>query len=447
MADLKFEEVQRNRVKGTVKSVLEVLKNIDIQTLEEETEIESEDALSRELLEKYRKQLLLAKSSPNEFRIGLYKFFTRTASFIKHNKLIPNYFDLCYFVYTDLYTRRDLNRVVLVAYQNMLMQQASHLYKHKLVYGVAEQRDALICDEIYPKLDYPLYEVMKLYGRNFSKLYNKDRVTKKLLDRYKKYGYNINNKEDALEYILNEQSITRAMFQMVPFINETTLDIHCDKHYKSVHGVGIAMELTAPEEIIIRIKNYHKRTLPFSGLEVECYNCGDITRILMKERIYCDRLHLLFKIQVGEQGYYNGFWDIERDIDFTLWKDSKNGKMYHELTMGLIKRVYAIFVCNRDDDVIQLIDEDTHWHGKEPRIRLILESSQEVSRSGGVDKLDRSKYNKEESVVEPFIRKLRDGQKASKEAIERALKVGYILKEGETFVRKHTKAVYKKIGD
>lgn len=162
----------------------------------------------------------------------------------------------------------------------------------------------------------------------------------------------------------------------------------------------------------------------------------------MKERIYSNRLHLLFKIKAGDKGCYNGFWDIEHNMSFTHWRDG-NKPIHHKLTMGLIQELYSSYIrIDYEDTKIMVVEDIDKSEGNKPMAQF-KENIDTRSESGEGSKLDKSNYMAIESTVAPFIRKLKDGQKASEEAIQRALEVGYILKEGETFVRKHKRTVYK----
>ncbi len=445
---MSFKEIQKKRLKGTIRSITEKLENLEVEDIVKDTFVYTEDEFSRELLNKYEKQLYLAKLRPDEFSKGIYRFFQDTAKFIKENRQISRFYEFCYFIYSELKLKEDLNKDILFAYQDLLIQQMTHFYNERVIYGIDNNGNALIANEVYPKFDYALMELEKKFSRKDLIRMGQEKVYKILGKLYKKYGYNINSEEhEDIKYILEEQGITREMFQLTPFIGESTMDIHAEPYFLDfIHGIDIREINIDREELKEKIRQRRKSVLPFEGLIAKINNCGIIDRVLFKERIYNNKLFLLFKIKTLNREYTSGFCEIDRGVEFTVWSES-SGEVFHNNVLNLIIAIYYMVVFGerqiedvRDIEIVNDFDE------QKDNIEVILLEKVYSKEKGESEKRYKNmeEYLVDKSEISCFVRKLPEGQVASKEAMERARKVGYILKEGETFVSPHKKRVYRK---
>lgn len=436
-----FKQIQKHRIKGTHESIRLKLDNIDEEQIRTELFVKTDNEYAKGLLEKVEGQMLLVKTDPQKFRDTLYAFLERTGKEIVRQSKVPEFLDFTYFLYTELNSDGTHDKNVISAYMDLMMQLNTHLYKEKWVFGVCSGSMILTMDEIFPKLDYPMIELQNIYGRRLKSLAGRKTGEEKIISISKRYGYEVSSLQELVDMMLAEQKIHRQVSLMAPFINETTLDINGTKYFKSTDP-GEIPNLRYVKYIDEDISNNRTHTLPFDGVRALCKNLGSIAEIILKERVYFNRLHLLFNIDMGNMGSFNGFIDIERDISFTMFCDSTNFKDVHNAVIRIIKEVYWRYICDASEDVNITLINDVSDCGELPCIQFINKEKQTSRESSG--KLDKSKYTVAESVIAPFIRRLRDGQKASEEAVKRALDYGYILKDGETFVRQHTKKVYKR---
>lgn len=434
------------------------LKDVDIDSLVKDLYIYTEDEFARELVNNFEKQLYIAKLRPKEFSSGLYKFMETNAKFIRDNKYFKEFYEFSYFIYSEMNTKNLTNRNIFYAYQDLLLQQMTHLYDERLIYGIESNGEAFICNEVFPKLDFAGYEFEKKFGRNAVRTMEKERAKKIVTKLYKKYGYDFDlDKRQDLKAIVLEQGIVRNIFQMTPFINESTLDIHAFPPYNHIYGMDIPLIEVNRNEVKekIRTEEPHKiEGIPFRGIIAKLNNCGEIDEILIKERIYANKVILLFNVKAKDGKYTNGFCELDREIEFSVWKDSSK-ESYHHKIMNLVISVYYLYVYKGSGEgeigkniKIKTVEKFNIAEPEVVEVRFVENARQyNYLGSEGTRSKDLGNYDIATKDIEWFVRKLPTGHVASEEAYKKARELGYILKEGETFVSPHSRTVYKKKED
>ncbi len=438
--------VKKNRVEGTVFGVKHHLGDIEPEDLITELFVKTKNSFAEELLKRMEYQLVLCQVDFERFTDGLYDFFEDTAKFIKDNKLYQEYFEFSLFIFNIL-IQKDISWNVVSAYQNLLIQLYSHLSPlQKLIYGISSQSELYITDEPYPYLEYPIYEWEIRYKKN-------KKYIKKIPRLCKEYGYDIKSPKEALILIDDDRRLTNTIFQMAPLIDESTRDIFSDNYYMPSRGIRyITREFRSTKYYKEQLNN-RNNMLPFGGVEGRYENIVGIERVLYKERFIYDDLSpvLLFKITFRDGTCSSGFYDTKYKTFYTSWFGATPEDIATSQRLeNFILENYWHMTCDVDITkkkaiALHVVGKDKELYQEQPIVEFILpETYRGTQKKSRTTRFKRDEYVKRWSDIKPFIRKLPEGREASEEARQRAREMGYILKEGETFVRAHKKTVYKK---
>ena len=444
MAKIPFSEIQEFRANGTIQMIEEELRDIDINDIITDIFVTTDDIISKQLIKKFESQLILSKINPKKFKSGLLTFFKQTTKFIEDNKLHKKFFEFCYFIYNSL-NDKNINKHIINAYQDLLIEQYSHLGKpQEFMCGISSENKPYYASELYPFLEYPLSEYQKKYGVDANPRWNK------IMSLTRKYGYDINSLDELLLYLRDDQIIGNMFYQMSYFINETTDDIIPKPQYLPSEGIAKIREYLITEKYL-ELLQQRKYLLPYNGVVGKYTNTGNIKEILFKERFIYDDLTpvLLFKIKFDNNCETMGYYDSKLNSIYTYWKESYGGKHFHKVLENFILENYWHLVCdveiktNRAIALKKMNDKDNFLYSEQPGVEYV------VLKRDKIGKVITKTYNREDykavwTDIHPFVRKLPMGSTASSEAKKLAREMGYVLQPGETFVRPHTKKVFRK---
>lgn len=435
--------IQRKRTEGTILSILIKLKGIPTDELIADLFLHTEDEFATELVKKFEGILIKASMDLNYLNENLHDFYIETAKYLKENKMYNNFSKFAYFIYSNL-SNNNVNLKILSAYQNLLLQQFCYLTPPgKIAYGITTDGKLMITDEIYPFLDYPIYEIEEKNIKNPNEI-------KKI---FKSYGYSIETLMDYEKIFLNEQIVTNMIIEMTNFINEDTSDIVPDRFIIASKGISTIRKWkdTSFYKDLIKRRKY---ILPSSGVLGIYNNAGNIHSILLKEYFMDNQIYLLYKIiNKDDEGFY-GVYDIKNDFFYSLYKDSTGEEKYHSFIENFILENYCHLTTDIEIDkkrnmALQIVDniEDNNFHYPyQPIVQFVYKDNKNYSSNKDAKTLknyDKKKYKEETITINPYIRRLPDGAIASDEAIERAKDFGYELAKGETFVRPFKRKTYR----
>jgi len=253
------------------------------------------------------------------------------------------------------------------------------------------------------------------------------------------------------------------LFRLTYYINEGTLDIFPYPYFLPCGGIDNMIRTWETNDFYYQLLKTRKYSLPFKGVVARFKNTGCFKEILFIERIVNDKNILLYKIQFTNQDYEenndkysSGYINLNNNLGYSDWRDSydtitnKSTKSFHNQLENIILETYCHLICDfqpqrrRADALLVVSDLNNCKHYQyQPVVQYIIQEPESYSGYGKRG-FDRNNYLSFLTSVEPFTRKLPVGHKASEEAIKEAKKLGYILREGETFVRPHQTTVYKK---
>lgn len=420
------KEIRKTRTKATAMTILNLVKEIEIDTLIESLFIQSDDEFTRKILKDYEGQLLLAKLKPEEFKRDLNVFYANMARYIKKNNLIKNFLILYYMVFKNQNENALKDNVVFKLYMNIIPQQIDYFgKKEEMICGVDSKGKVILMKDPYPYLDYPPFIISK----------NKQHVTIDNLKKvYAKFGYTINSSKDISllfnEYTLVSNSVTLNSF----LINEDTIDMISFKH------IPLSYPLDIPEnelsDNVAKYLNKRNRFLKNGEIEVEL-TAGEFKKVTLKEVFLENNLFVLYKLTNYKGESFTGFYDMKDDFFVSPYTEYSEFTYLHNAVKNLVLETYII--CTTDIDV-----SETRFEEYQMKILKTVEKDiDNIKRC--YKKYDKDKLVASSSEVNSYIRKLPMGATASEEAKESAKMYGLELKPGETFVKSFEKTVYKKI--
>lgn len=435
-----YDYAQRKRTEGTVFAIKELIKDIDIDKFISESFIIAETEEANTLIKKYE-AFIIKCLLDNSYFEKTHEFLLETAKEIINKNMVKEFADFSYILYKGISLKdKTSDSLYLGIYQNLIYQQYTYLSPpHKFIYGFKENGGLMVMDEIYPKHDYPVYEIEERKIR-----------TKEEVERiFKSYGFG--DMESLERSIHEERAIVNTALQMSPFINEGTLDMVPKRFYNPTKGISILREWKSTDNYVKMIA-FRRFVLPSSGVLAIYKNTGDIRALFLKEVFTEDGVFLLYRIDtVHGKGLY-GLYDIDADFFFSSYRDS-NGSRYHDFIKNFVLETYAHLTTDVEIDrkriaamkVVEDISENHFVRPDEIFVQFLIKEKdkKDESRERGFRSFNRDSYIKSEVNISPYIRILPEGATASEEAIVRAKKYGYELKEGETFIRAFKRSNYK----
>jgi hypothetical protein len=437
-----FREVMEFRLDGTITSIGARTRYIPIDKLISDLFVMTDDKLASKMIKMFEKQLLLSKIDFKRFSEGLNNFYTETAEYIKENNLYKQYFDFCYFIYNEL-TRKEASLQAVIAYQDLLIQQYDYLSPlQTLIYGMSSGGELYLTSEPHPYLEYPLLEV----GHKKDWVKKAKKSSNKIFGIYKRYGYNIRNYEELFIYFKDDQLLTNNIFRMAPFIDESTKDIFSSNFYLPSRGLDSITRIFKDTQFYYEELKNRANALPPGGVIGKYRNIGaGIKQVLYKEKIMYENMTpvLLFKVTFDDGTECSGFYDVKECQFYSPLFD-------YPILENFILENYWHLTCDveikyKRAHALHIIGKDKAMYPDQPAVEFITPTvDREYNRTGETRRFNREDYLQVMKNIKEFKRKLPEGMKASEEAKRLAREMGYILKEGETFVRPHKKTVYKK---
>lgn len=441
--------VRKRRTKIISKIILGLIEVVSLEELLHQLFLVNVEEY-KEFITKYEKLIILAFSNSDKFKEVFYRELKNTTLYIKKNNLYRDYFNFAHSLFTNIQLQ-DINREVGIVYSSLIMEQASYFSpEDKSMAGISlKDNKPIFIPEPFLYLDYPFTE------------YEEDKKNKKvsgplnlsvLKSYFSRYGYNIRNSNELDSHMANEKCISNMIFQMIPFINEKTMDMLSLPYYLPCNGLGFSIPKW--KETIYFKDNLLERKymLPSSGIKILTKNIGTIKSVFLKETLLNENRHLLYKIEIDDNQFINGNYDIKNKYFFSIWDFNEESlSISHMDIENLVLELYSYLtldleIDNEDRNTIfitkDLINDEPNYRNQ--RMIQILAKDMNVShnkKDGFTIHYDKSKYIKINIHIDQFIRKLPTGAKASDNAKKLAESYGYKLKEGETFVKSFPKTV------
>lgn len=401
-----------------------------------------------DLLFAYERALSLCIVDYEKFKEEFHTFLLSKKQYIEDNNLYKDFFKFTYFIYKTL-SKKRISEKILLAYQDLLLQQYSYLNPNEqLIYGVNSDNTLLLTPELFPKLDYPFFEL---------EIFKQTPSREKIIKCYRKYGYMLNGIEDITKYTFDEQIVTNLIFQLVFLIDEETKDILPYPYYE--HSTNIPK---LPR--IWKDTNFYKEQLlnrnyllPNRGVIALYKTCGDIKEVLFKEKIIDNDIFLLYKIKFSNNKCSAGFYDTKEQIFFSAWTHGveKANLILSTNIENFILENYWHLTCNTEithkkTTALNIVSDinhiDTPYYIEQPLVQYITTKTNIKNEKSitSIHNFVKENYSIVPKEINPYLRKLPHNATISEQAFKKAKEKGIIVPEGMTYVDKFTKKVYRK---
>lgn len=426
--------ILKTRAKSSAEATMEMLKDVGAEDLITDGFVSVDSEIEQELIKRFEAILVKSCLDHDYLKPAAYNFFKDMAKWIKKNKIYREFLDFGYYLHNQL-RLKNAPIEILSSYINLYLEVLAHLAGvGRMVYGLRTNGSLILKSEIYPPLDLELEESLR-QG-------NLDGFMKKL----RKLGYDVRDEYDLQVFIHNEQVVSNMVYVMASFIDENTEDIIPLQFHEPSDGFPKIPEAIPIGELkdALMLRRY---TLPKEGVYVDVYNIEDISGILVKEILRNNQIYMLFRMDFeGKRSLY-GIYDTRYRTFYSLFTESSADMTHGRSMESLMLDIYAHIVTDIHDTKPGVVIEfDDKIDAIGSSFMGIVTSYNDSSSSPGSTRssrlFDKRKYKEETISINPFIRRLPEGAVASEEAVNRALKFGYQLQPGETFVRAFSRKSY-----
>jgi hypothetical protein len=424
------EEIRKHRCRNGAYGTLERIKRFSAEDIIMNTFIKPQSDVAYAMAKRYEYMLVLAKTDSNKYIQKRDQLHLDLAKWIKDNKYYREFVDLIYFV---TYTLDGSSyRIIADAYLSEMMETWNYLTGYRseeVIYGLTSTNELLLAPDYYGDWDIP---VMKL---------NRDLERRKITPQQFKEKFFQLSKEFVTER--NENLADIAIFNMIPFINERTKAIYPKDWFPHAEQDKLEFpRVWKPTEFYREQLRSRKFIIDRKGVKVFLRNAGSFNEILFMEDFTKDKkIIMLFRLSTPE-GSTQGYYHLQDEQFFTAFKYS-DGQHIHDSIENLVLEVYTEIVCGLEKDrkrlyAIQEVEDidnipdykDTHLY---VQYQLYNHESDRDELKGR-----RKGFHQRPHERRFALRKLRENQKPSDEAIERARELGIELQEGYTFVRAYS---------
>lgn len=387
---------------------------------------ETNNEKAKEMMRRYEQMVVLAKVNEERYLKERDSLLLDMASYIHDNKLYREWFDFIYIIMTHMQ-----ENIILDAYKCEAMETWNYLTNYEAVniYGLTSDNQLLICDKVYGDWDIPLMQATKLFE---AKKISARRHQELFFEEDRKHGVFFIEK--------NEVMIDIDIFETMPFINERTQAIMPKKWMEMAYTGNIHVPRKWKETDFykeqLRVRKY---MINKKGCKAFLSNAGNFTEVFFMEEVTRDKkIVMLYRVST-KNGSFIGFYHLGDEFFFSPYRGSSERsihdevenfvlELYAEIVSGLEKDRKRFYALKEVDDIEHIENfKETHVY---VQFGLYNEKSDRDELSG-----NRKGFTQKAHERDKAIRKLREGQHVSDEAIERAKEYGITIKEGYTFVR------------
>lgn len=437
---------------NTAIQVLDRIRDVDVAAAVMSVFVYCKDEKYRFISKEFESCLEIAALDPDRFVMGLHKFYNNMAAKIKKPGMRYALFEFISLFRKLQYTKSDnhIDGNIILAYTDLILQMMEYIRPHKLDISVAVAGLSIDGEETLtvpdPNASYvlPAWEVIYRFfaGQPFD--VNGVRAV------YSHFGFDVKSQADidVIARTCRIQQNLRAA--LLPYINEYTYDIFPTNvnngDIRELYFMSSDLDISALKAALLM----RRRTLPTNGVQVRFNDPTEyLFSMLLKEMVNEDQVIMLFRIDTS-LGQFAGYFNTATGFLYHSAIESENEKFCKWLST-LPLYFYAVSVL--DDS--RYTDEASSEHfsnigyripgrsyGSGGKIRdMYHQPCTEAYNPVGPRKGD-DRYETREKMVNGYIRRLPEGQKASESAIEKAKKLGYNLAEGETYVSPFSKHVF-----
>jgi hypothetical protein len=400
-----------------------------------ETYLHTDNEIAMKLAKRYEYLLLLAKTNEKKYMKNRDKMHLELANWIKENNIYREWVDFIYFTQNSLDKKYELTAS---AYMSEIMESWNYLsgYDQHNIYGLNSDNEFLYCIDYYGDWD------IKMHLLN-------DKFKQKQISQ-QKYEDIVKNMKREFFIEKNENLRHIAVFGMIPFVNERTKNIYPKEWFPHADGdyLEFPRRWKKTEFYKDQLKS-RKFLIDKKGIKIFFKNAGKFNELLLMEDVTKDKkIVMLYRLSTSLGGTY-GYFHLQDQYFFTPFKYSDCIEI-HENIENMVLEVYTEIVCGLNKDVKRLyalkeVDDldnienykSTHLYVKYKIYNEKIDDEElKSNHKGFIQKPHERRF---------ALRKLKEDQKASDEAIERAKDLGIELQDGYTFVQSYSVGGIKEI--
>lgn len=426
-------DLRKHRCESGAYGIMKNIEDISAEDIITESYFQTDSKIAEEMARMYERMLVLAKVKPKEYFKKRDSLHIQIADFIRKNKLYSEWADFIYFVTKNIDDDSSNYSKLINAYKSEMMETWNYLTHYSLdkIYGVTSKNELLTSKEYYGDWDYDLAkEKWTLRKKGLSD----GKIASIILPKFDGRLFQTER---------NENMIHIAIFEMIPFLNERTKNIHPKNWFpqaiksKSTEYPRQWKETKFYKE---QIKNNRKYMLDKKGVKILFENAGMFKEVLLIEDVKKDKgIILLFQLSTNE-GSTIGYFSLNDGIFFTPFKYSDEGGIeIHDKIENFILELYTEIVVGLEKDRKRFYAlkevEDITYINPYRETQLYIQYQLFDEKNDGIS--GKSGYTVKPHERKFAIRKLRAGQQASDEALERAKEYGIDLPNGYTFVKSY----------
>lgn len=449
-------QLLQKRTYNTAVNVIQLIHDIPFDKLSMSLYFYCQDVQMIELTRLYESQIELAGANPERFIFELHKFYNQLAQRIRREDLYNDLFEL-YYRCSRLRLEnqgKNISDSVMTAYLCLILQHTEYIRPNKFdfttfVVGRKTTGEIMTVKEPFYNIDYANYEIRDKIVKAKSILVDDIKAA------YAKYGYQINNLFD-IDLLMNKSRIfTSSSNAMLPFINEYTFDILPTTMFSGNMVAFEELETVVNKDDIKNDLLRRNETLPANGVYIEFSGSNVLKGLLLKEILYDNSIFMLYKL-ITNEGDIPGFYDTKDKLLYTIFFTYQNNPAIEYATSSLILYCYASYTVKDPKYSITKVKEYFITLPFEPliaegylkggKLQNVYESNTQKSNRKHLQagkRIGNEAYEAEEKYIQGYIRKLPEGKRASREAIELAESLGYFLDSDHTYVRPFSKQVFK----
>lgn len=432
-------QILQRRTISTAHSVVEGIENIPFEKLSMNLYFYCQDAQMNKFTRQYESMVELASIDPEKFAFSLHKFYNELSIRIKKEDLYDEFFELYYHcMRKSMQPSGQLDQAVLEAYTNLVIQQVEYLRPDKFDFtqrlcGRKTTGELLTIRDTLPQFDLPSYEYRLLAEKG---------INPDLIELYRKHGMRVNDLADIEALAQIDRFAGSMCTTLMPMINEYTYDILSeDTFHAREYPLGLMMSTIGTDELEEAL-THRKKTLPSNGAVFEFETNPFLKRLLLKEILYNDSVYMLFRLDTVEDGTISGLYDTRGKFLYNPVELGASQRVERAAEAVSVTVLYCYASAVTDTYDLEKLGEAVKMRGRWVKAHCYLKGGKQQNVYDHSSR-DMSGYEAEIRPIQGYIRKLPAGQKASADATEYALKLGYELESNETFVRPFMKQVFK----
>lgn len=439
------------RTLNTAILICQGLDGIPFEQLTLDVYFYCKDSKFQEFCHEYESQIELAAAAKEKFEKGLLEFYRRMCDkIIKENKQ-QDFFEFigsCFELEFDAADNHNNANRVMQQYTNLLLGQLEFLRPSKFDFthmvGGYDTRNkcALMIADPFPLLDMPAYDLCEIDMKSARE--------SDIIKLYRKYGFLYTEYRQIEEAGHANTLFTITVGFMIPYITErsacmlprSAISIYQEKVMSSIPSGDL--DVGQLRKLLMR----RRRLLKEAPVKIHCGQGAPVSSIELMESVHCGKPVLLWAYRTKENGDTCGVYIPSESKFMSFFKiaDSDKGTPYtaNDNIEQLILWCYAALVCSEPDVKLTLTSRHFHFEDHLSLTTEVVYRQSGASESGNRDvRAGNEKYEAVESDIGFFIRKLPDGQSASREAKEQAEEMGFALSDGETFVQSFSRTSYR----